>query len=293
MTDSMPAAQPSRPPLYHYTDGNGFLGMLNRRRLWFSHIKYLNDSAEYSYALTRLSDVLGEYEEIDQYHHLRNAFKTISDNERLQNHYSFSLTEEKDLLSQWRGYCPNGGYSFAINDQHFEEMRTYYKLTFEKCLYDKEEQRQFIIDRIIGHPLDPLKQAFQREKESIALGTYRSKGMDLTVYNIGRNIITKSHLLAFLKHPTFEQEKEWRIIASENMTNRASYLQYRSSRNMLIPYLDVPILPDDSLYKELQINNVIVSPTPHQDLALASCRQMVWSYNCNYVQSSTIPYRNW
>lgn len=293
MTDSVPAVQIPRPPLYHYTDGNGFLGMLGNKRLWFSHIKYLNDSAEYSYALTRLSDILDEYEEVDGYQHLRNALKVISENERLQNHYSFSLTEEKDLLSQWRGYCPNGGYSFAINDQHFDQMITSHKLTFDRCRYEKEEQRQFIIDNIIGRPLNHLKEAFQREKESIEAGTYRSKGMDLTVYNIGQSIIAKSHLLAFLKHPTFKQEKEWRIIASENMTNRDSYLKYRSSRNMLIPYLDVPILPDGGLYNKLHIDNVIVSPTPHQDLALASCRQMVASYDCYDVQPSAIPYRNW
>jgi len=107
----------------------------------FTHIKYLNDAAEYSYALNLLANVLKDYKGIDNYDHIQNALGVITDNERLQNHYSFSLTEEKDLLSQWRGYCPNGGYSFAVNSQHLDEMRSTYKLTFEKWLYDEDEQR--------------------------------------------------------------------------------------------------------------------------------------------------------
>ena len=33
---------------YHYTDINGFLGIIKNQEFWVSHIKYMNDSAEYT-----------------------------------------------------------------------------------------------------------------------------------------------------------------------------------------------------------------------------------------------------
>ncbi|MGI4733841.1 MAG: DUF2971 domain-containing protein, partial [Janthinobacterium lividum] len=116
-------------------------------------------------------------------------------------------------------------------------------------------------------------------------------------YGIMQRIIAKSHLLAFLKDPAFEEEKEWRMVASEStMGSTANYLRYRSSRNMFISYLDLPVpaRPDyNQSYNNLIIDEVRVSPTPHQDLALASCRMMMEHHQCKSVQSSAIPYRNW
>jgi hypothetical protein len=284
MLNPEPSAQPTRIPLYHYSDGNGFLGMLNTGKLWFTHIKYLNDSAEYSYALTKLAEVLKEYKDVDEQGHLQQAFEVISDNERLQSHYSFSLTEEDDLLSQWRGYCPNGGYSFSFDSQHIDQMCTTYNLAFKKCLYTAEDQRQFIIDEIIDVPLASIRQAVEGTRENTARGILRSKGVALMTYNIHLSIINRAHLLAFIKDPTFAQEQEWRIVASEkSMQNINSYLKYRSSRNMLIPYLDLPIplRPDnEDPQNNLIINKVRISPTAHKDLALASCRMMMSRYQC-------------
>lgn len=297
MTNPEPSTQPARTPLYHYTDGNGLLGILNKGQLWFSHIKYLNDAAEYSYALDLLTNVLQDYKGIGTQEHLQHAYNVILEEKRLQSHYSFSLTERGDWLSQWRGYCPNGGYSFSFNNQHIDQMCATYGLAFERCIYDRDEQRQFIIDRIIGVPAESLKQGDDAEKEAAAQGRSFSRGMDYQTRGMMQHIVNHSHLLACLKNPAFEEEREWRMIASErDMSKTYKYLKYRSSRNMLIPYLELPIpafAENGGLYSNLIIDEVIISPTPHPDLSLESCRMMMDHYQCKSVRASAIPYRNW
>jgi hypothetical protein len=292
-----PPTEAARIPLYHYTSGPGFLSMLKSGQLWFTHIKYLNDSAEYTYALNLLMDVLQEYKGIGTQEHLQHAYDTIFKEKRLKSHYTFSLTERGDWLSQWRGYCPDGGYSFSINDQHLDQMRATYDLAFGKCLYDRNEQRQFIIGRIIGVPAEALKQADNAEKEAAAQGRTYSKGMDYQTSGMMMHIINNAHLLAFIKDPFFEEEREWRMVASEkDMSKTSRYLKYRSSQNMFIPYLELPIptrSDNDGFHDNLIVDNVIISPTPHPDLALESCRMMMDHYQCKSVQSSVIPYRNW
>ena len=42
-----------RPPeiLYHYTTQEGLLGIIKDKVIWATHTQYLNDQAEFSYAL--------------------------------------------------------------------------------------------------------------------------------------------------------------------------------------------------------------------------------------------------
>jgi hypothetical protein len=38
-------------PLYHYTDQNGFMGIIESTNIWATHTQYLNDWREYSHAV--------------------------------------------------------------------------------------------------------------------------------------------------------------------------------------------------------------------------------------------------
>jgi hypothetical protein len=42
--------------LFHYTTAEGLYGILNSKRLWASHIFYLNDAMEFKYAVKLLKD---------------------------------------------------------------------------------------------------------------------------------------------------------------------------------------------------------------------------------------------
>src|SRR2546430_1425649 len=46
----VPATDGEPPPLmFHYTDRAGLIGIIQSKTVWATHIRYLNDSSEYSY----------------------------------------------------------------------------------------------------------------------------------------------------------------------------------------------------------------------------------------------------
>ena len=130
---------------------------------------------------------------------------------------------------------------------------------------------------------------------------------------IAENIIPRSYLLALIKHPSFAEECEWRMIASPRRTGAIALepknLKLRESRNMMVPYLnlEIPCLTGSTQisggrtvtfnesHPGLHINEVIVGPTAHRTLALSACNILLPPYLRMYptVSSSSIPYRNW
>jgi len=146
------------PPLYHYTSQAGLLGMIEYKQLWFTHIHYLNDSSEYDYAMEFILRVLKDEYGID-------ADTDADLSYTVQAHYfgdvfSFSLSQRGDQLSQWRGYCPNGGYSVSFDDSQLSEMMKPKKLYIGKCVYDEESQKQLIYRHIVGHTPQEYKERF-------------------------------------------------------------------------------------------------------------------------------------
>lgn len=104
--------------LFHYTSMDGLKGMVAGKALWASNIEFLNDSTEFKHGEKVLKDVVttrkrsvrGDrrcfFDELDKYP----CFFQVEDV------FLVSLTEEGDLLSQWRGYTPSGsGFSIGLD----------------------------------------------------------------------------------------------------------------------------------------------------------------------------------
>jgi hypothetical protein len=145
--------------LYHYTTQEGLLGILERKKIWASHLQYLNDASEGQIftkllrdefkqrtakgskdtaqkfiAFSQLMGVLeGQPESKIQCAENKvldwglNAFSWIN----AQDTFVASFSEQGDLLSQWRAYSgETGGYSLgfprsylASVGMHFLESR--------------------------------------------------------------------------------------------------------------------------------------------------------------------------
>lgn len=276
--------------------------MLNSRSLWFSHIKYMNDADEWFYALRLFEQVLEEYKGA-----FRGPYEIVKGMASLHDHFTFSFSEEKDLLSQWRGYCPHGGYSYCLDDSLLDQFVQEHELVFEPCIYEEEAQREFIKTRIIGMRPEYIAEQQQNEAERVAKGEYIHYSIDRTIYEVSQNLVPKFYLLCLLKHPSFKEEREWRMVGSFVRSNGLRMLmKLRPSRNMLIPYLDLPLpvgqdaldpqYPDRRRLYRWKINEVVVSPQPHQELAMAALKLAVPEYIGNYIgaiTASAIPYINW
>ena len=69
---------------------------------------------------------------------LRKSISSLKEDSEI---FIASFSEEFDLLSQWRGYCPpNDGICIGFDKEIIKEFCTKNNFKFEKCIYEKKLQ---------------------------------------------------------------------------------------------------------------------------------------------------------
>src|SRR4030043_1535421 len=132
--------------LYHYTSAEGLLAILSSRTVWATDILYLNDSAEFSYAVGLLNSILKEQFNLSE---LSSPFTMMLEwwpqINSFPSVYVMAFSAEADQLGQWRGYCPpTGGFSIGFDK---ERLRTYAKsrgFELERCIYTSKEHTELL-----------------------------------------------------------------------------------------------------------------------------------------------------
>lgn len=272
--------QTPQKPIYHYTSQSGLIGIFQNKEIWASKIQYLNDSTEFSYAF----DLLRSRLDSNKYSGLNEKLKKglteiVSGSENL-NIFAASFSEEGDLLSQWRAYCPeNGGYNIGFKYSDLKWALQNFEFNIVPCEYSMSRQKELIDDIIDSHIME-----------------YNPENLDdwrNNLHNFEEKFI---QLAPTLKHPSFHQEKEWRIISG--VTNYAnSNVAFRPGKSMMVPYFEFELSEPNAPF---DFHEVYVGPTPHQELARHSVIGLM--YNSENTQTglefrnitqSKIPYRNW
>lgn len=291
MSDQEPQTSLARQPLYQYTSLDGLLAIEQTKTLRLSHVLYQNDSSEYYHGLKLIKEVA---EEISASHIAIGIAEQLINNMSSIDVFTASFTTEPDLLSQWRGYCPNGGCSYSLLDDVLSNT-LHNSLTLAKCIYKESEQRAHIRG---------------------ALEMYTNPyGMTLGVskyVHILRPLV--ANMAAILKNEKFKEEAEWRVMTTQGhnygmpelmgrMLSAPAYpkayrsVEFRAGKSSLIPFVTVPlgrtILPQDEgkpaptrLFRE-----VYISPGPNSGLSANACKMFVGP-DCE-VKTSAIPYKNW
>lgn len=159
--------------------------------------------------------------------------------------YGFCLSEEKDLLSQWRGYADDGqGVAIGFSKEFFQSICDPLPenplIGFNSVKYSSEELLQFLADEMSSFIL------LIKNPENIALPEESSK------LRLSKDSI-------FFKNHSFKEEKEWRFVFRDwrdRCAQSASSLRFGKATistrkwyargNNLIPYhvLDFKDAPD-------------------------------------------------
>lgn len=97
--------------LYHYTSVDGLKGILDNESLWTTQIQYMNDSKEFTHAVDIAFQIIKRKkceakESFVKYYEAMEDTLASSNGART---FIFSMTENPDQLSQWRGYSGLGG----------------------------------------------------------------------------------------------------------------------------------------------------------------------------------------
>jgi hypothetical protein len=287
--------------IYHYTSLEGFLGIIESKSIWATNILYLNDASELNYSGDLLREQLllqypilikrnpgigdmlcGEFSTEDL---LFKIMLEVIDNRTVTDHIGFfvcSFSDEMDLLSQWRGYCPKGiGFSLGFKFNKLKECSQRHEFSIWPCIYDKMEQIAGI-KKLIELTSDQIKNSVEKDF------TKYDAWATLVVYFLEKYL----RIAPFYKHPKFKEEKECRIIKTLQSNIDYEILKYRPGKSMIYPYIEIP-LPKEG--DNLIINKIVVGPTHDPLLSKASVEMLLRSKKVIFdeVLYSTIPYRNW
>ncbi len=216
--------------LYHYTDAAGAIGMIRSRRLWASNIAHMNDAQEDLYGVNQVAYFL----------ELRAQRRTGAEQRFLQElaaifrrgpggrfRYAFCLSEEPDLLSQWRGYTPQGGYSIGFQAELLQAVAHRNALSLSPCIYGGEEQR-LAIEQHLGGVLD-------------SYGNWDIEASEVSIRT--RNLLSASEAVrSVIKHPSFAEEREWRLHGPVSSVDPRC--NWRPARPYIRPYVEINLIDE-------------------------------------------------
>ena len=274
---------PSPPPnLFHYTNPAGLHGILTDREIWATSIHYLNDSSEFLHAveIARYQTILAEDRMEDELQKLaigemRSRLKKINH----QRVFVVSFSEDSDRLSQWRAYCGEGGYSIGFDSKALISRSEMSRFSLHKCIYDKKLQEQTVQDAI-NWCIKPLmdRRRFKNHQPQ--------KLCDRIALFF---VLLIAHLAPLLKHPGFEEEKEWRLVSSVPFSTEYQ-IRYRPTDSILIPYFAYQLCESN---EALPIDSIVVGPTRATELSIRSLKGFLKSQNIDAaVLESEVPFRS-
>lgn len=272
--------------LYHYTDLHAVYSILKNKVIWLTDIRFLNDSQELHDGMSVLSEALNSpHPDLwVNYDYYENSKKYLLSYLTGFNSYSpsedplfvFSLSSELDCLSQWRGY---GSYVIEFDENELASQIS----SIEKCIYE---------------PVKKLDMARRKARDAINKVSHdmgkNNGGIGVDTIDAASSLILSA---ATFKNKGFAEEKESRIILSKNEFSPPSNISYRPRRDILVPYVEIPI--------DLNcIKSIMIGPIKNQDMSYFSMSEFVstieseWkleSGNIEYeitVSKSIIPYRS-
>lgn len=259
--------------IYHYSSRVGLQGILSSKEMWATKIQFMNDADEFKHGLELAEEVL-----VKRGKGIPSCSNTVAIlKERLHsiqhtNIFLACFSEEGDLLSQWRGYCPAGGFSLGIRYDDLKRLTDPQDWFIGKCIYD-HPTKIVLLAEIIDEVLRKAAEQPQDRDDSL---------FDEFVADLWM-------VVPLLKSPAFQEEKEWRVISYPKAIKDKS-AGLRDGKTTLIPYYRLKLEIDGA--SALSGVEIIVGPNPNMDLAIEAARALTESRGIvSEIRSSSVPFR--
>ncbi len=201
--------------VYQYRNFDLFWKIIKNEEMWVTNIRFFNDSQEVLFGEKLLNKL----------------YNTSVNNIKKSDYYVMCFCKENDILSQWRGYAPNGGVSIGF------DFHTPVPFSI-KNIYDSNNNYTKFADTSYVHYIEPISNNIQddllKEKKKNLEQTTGIRADDIE-HNI--KALTK-----YMKHKGFEEEKELRIIFNNENNSIKDSIDYRedpSDTRKLIPYIKI------------------------------------------------------
>jgi len=200
--------------------------------------------------------------------------------------YVSCLCTDGDLLSQWRGYAPNRGYSIGFATHEWTVQNdgpAAFPTRLAQVIYDPNQQSREI-DLVVRRIIRAIRRvpAGGGAAIDIAIG-----------HAILNHVVDIAGLLIRLKHPKFAEEREWRVIALAGHAAAAD-ISYRPSAVGLIPFVALSLKDQlGAMAGKLPVAGVTHGPSMHPATTARGLRGFLdkFGYASATATPSEIPYR--
>ncbi|MCG7865450.1 MAG: DUF2971 domain-containing protein [Candidatus Thiodiazotropha taylori] len=240
--------------LYHYCSNYVFQSIIENKSIWLSSLLQSNDSAEGKFVSNYILHTLKYRERLssDIIYKLDGVLDDIDSN---ASAFGFCLSEEDDLLSQWRGYAEDGqGISIGFSKEYLEILTA-----------NEEEKYGLMLCKIDYYTIDsiePINPFVSKIWTYIFNGAFSfipkdshgsptnpdAKKKQNALFDLLRCLTEMSYHKFRIKSKAFSEEKEWRLLAepqskgiSPAINEGLKSCKFRSTANKLIPYIEVKL----------------------------------------------------
>ena len=258
--------------LYQYTNAEGLLSMLRTGHLWATDAAYLNDPNELRYGFDLMSKVASDQRRLQGTRVLKDVLLMIEDNllDKTENArvYVASFSRNRDLLSQWRGYASfGGGYAVGLRTANLFGGSAYAVEPFRvvrPVIYEQELQVRVIakwLRRIVPSRGADRDEVFERMLE-----------------------LFSEHLMTF-KHPSYQEEGEWRLIQFGRFVDGETIwpASFRVRGSQVVPYADIDLTQSKGPLKgKLPVVEIVCGPTISRERGIKALQQLCESLGYVY-----------
>lgn len=219
--------------LYHYTTPTAFQSIVEKQELWASDWRFLNDRLELQLGRDMLDTEMKKIESsfqvgvIDALYELRDS---LFDGRKFKDIayclFVNSFCSKPDLLSQWRSYGRGRGIAIGFHRSFLEGAGHGHAFGLRQVVYKEKDQMELI--RMVLGSIPML--VTSTEKHAV-----KAQVEDFW--------LTMIPALLSIKHQSFEEESEWRLIAFLPTIRQA--IRFRSTENSIVPYYPIPLTRSD------------------------------------------------
>lgn len=250
--------------LYHYCSTASFHAIIQSHELWLSSLSLSNDTME-GKLVARAIARLAETDSLESKSY-RFLLRIVGFLEETFDGMGFCLSEEDDLLSQWRGYAADAtGVSIGFSNEYLKRLAK-----GNGCLLGRVEYEHSAHEAGVGPTYRDLTQRIKEGtlKAARGLGILQAAGMTdqqkaaasmanlrEDVLKLGPKLLPLLYQLYLLKSPAFREEKEWRVLSMPTTDGEdEDACSHRVVKSSIVPYLTV------KLVEQSPIGEIILGP---------------------------------
>jgi hypothetical protein len=279
--------RPLPEEIWHYTDANGLIGILQSGKIWTTQVTCLNDTLEQRYfgdlVHAAIKDRRKQNTDPVIEPLLRVADEALEARDfTAAGQFVACFSEAEDDLGQWRGYGGGEcGYAIGFRAQAVLNIVSTRPSSLLLPMSYADSIHSFVVADVIRMAETYFRQGLGRGDPSAWAAEF-----------VAAFANELSIIAATVKHPKFSGEAERRI-ATILQVGQHNELIFRQKRTLLARHLPVDLTVEISGVRRLAITRIYVGPGSAQKVSKISVGDLLLQqgYQGIPVELSKVPYR--